>query len=37
MQISNTALSIPIERYIINFMDEVPLPDEGKLCVQYEI
>lgn len=33
MQISNTALSIPIERYITNIIDEIPLPDQGKLLI----
>ena len=30
-------LSIPIERIICNFMDEIPLPDKGKIAVEYEI
>eukprot|EP00743_Colponemidia_sp_Colp-15_P005741 GILK01006171.1.p1 GENE.GILK01006171.1~~GILK01006171.1.p1 ORF type:complete len:1268 (-),score=219.43 GILK01006171.1:106-3909(-) len=29
--------TIPIERYICNFMNEVPLPDQGHACVQYDI
>jgi hypothetical protein len=37
MQISNNALSIPIERFVTNIIDEIPLPDEGKLLVQYEV
>lgn len=37
MQVSQTRLTIPIERYIVNIMDEIPLPDEGKLLVQHEI
>lgn len=37
MQISQTRLQIPMERYIINMMDEIPLPDEGTLLVQHEI
>lgn len=37
MQISNTGLYLPIERFVTNLMDEVPLPDEGKILVQHEI
>lgn len=37
MQISSTKLSIPIERHITNIVEEIPLPDEGKLLVQHEI
>ena len=37
MQISNTPLQIPLERLITNIIDEIPLPDEGKLLIQYEI
>jgi hypothetical protein len=37
MQISNTSLSLPMERYVTNIIDEIPLPDEGKLLIQYEI
>lgn len=28
---------IPIERYICNFVDEIPIPVKGKTLVQYEI
>jgi hypothetical protein len=28
---------IPIERYIINFMDEVPTPDVGNILVQMDL
>jgi hypothetical protein len=34
---SNSPLAIPIERMIVNIIDEIPLPDEGKLLVQHEI
>ena len=37
MQISNTGLTLPMERFIINVIDEIPLPDEGKLQIQHEI
>lgn len=37
MQISNTPFTIPIERFITNIIDEIPLPDEGKLQIQFEI
>ena len=37
IQISNTGLHLPLERFIVNFMDEVPLPDEGKVLVQHEL
>ena len=30
-------MHIPMERYIVNIIDEIPLPDEGKLLVQHEI
>ena len=33
MQISNTGLPVPIERYITNVIDEISLPDEGKLLI----
>jgi hypothetical protein len=26
-----------MERYVINIMDEIPLPDEGTLLVQHEV
>lgn len=28
---------IPIERYICNFVDEVPVPDKGNILVEYDI
>ena len=37
MQISTTNLKIPIERHITNIIEEIPLPDEGKILVQHEI
>ena len=37
MQISTTKLTVPIERHITNIIEEIPLPDEGKLLVQHEI
>lgn len=37
MQISNTPLQIPMERYITSIIDEIPLPDEGKLMIRYEL
>ena len=37
MQISTSSLTIPIERHITNIVEEIPLPDEGKLLVQHEI
>jgi hypothetical protein len=30
-------LYIPIEKLIVNIVDEIPLPDEGKILVQHEI
>jgi hypothetical protein len=33
MQQSNSWLNIPIEKFIVNIIDEVPLPDEGKILV----
>ena len=30
-------MSVPLERYVLNVMEEIPLPDEGKLLVQHEI
>jgi len=30
-------MTIPLERYITNIIDEIPLPDEGSLLVQHEI
>jgi hypothetical protein len=29
--------TIPIERYVCNFTDEIPIPIKGKTLVQYEI
>lgn len=37
IQISNTGLHLPIERFITNILEEIPLPDEGKLMVQHEL
>ena len=35
--LSSTRLEVPLERYIQNFVEEVPLPDEaGKVLVQHE-
>jgi len=28
---------MPMERFITNIIDEIPLPDEGKLLIQHEI
>ena len=28
---------IPIERYIVNIMDEIPVPDKGNTLVLHEI
>lgn len=28
---------LPLERYITNFVDEIPRPDKGNLCVQVKI
>lgn len=28
---------IPIERYIINIMEEIAVPDKGNILIQYEI
>lgn len=36
-RISITPSSIPIERYISNFVLEVPLPPPGRVQVQYKI
>jgi len=33
MQISNTGLHLPMERIITNIIEEIPLPDEGKLMI----
>jgi hypothetical protein len=30
-------MHIPIERFIVNFMDEIPLPDNGSVLIQHEI
>lgn len=27
----------PLERFLVNIMDEIPLPDQGNLLVQHEI
>lgn len=37
VQISQTRSKIPLERHVINFMEEIPLPDEGRLLVQHEL
>lgn len=37
MQQSNSWLNVPIEKFIVNIVDEIPLPDEGKILVQHEI
>lgn len=37
MQLSSSRLNLPLERYVINIVDEIPLPDEGKLLVQHEL
>ena len=37
MQVSNTRFNIPIERYIVNIIEELPLPDEGTRLIQHEI
>lgn len=37
MQVSTTWLNLPLERYVTNVIDEIPLPDEGKLLVQHEM
>ena len=29
-------MTIPIERFVVNILDEVPLPDLGKNMVAYE-
>ena len=29
--------TVPLERIIVNIMDEIPLPDKGNLLIQYEI
>ena len=30
-------MHIPLERFILNVMDEIPLPDKGNLLIQHEI
>lgn len=35
IHLSNTP--IPIERYIVNIMDEISVPDKGNVLIQYEI
>ena len=30
-------MHIPLERFIVNVMDEIPLPDKGNMLVQHEI
>lgn len=30
-------MHIPLERFIVNVMDEIPLPDKGSVLIQYEI
>ena len=34
---TKTGLSLPIERYIVNFSKEVPVPPRGKIEVLVEI
>lgn len=29
--------NIPIERYIVNVMEEIPVPDKGNIMVLHEI
>lgn len=29
--------NIPIERFIVNVMDEIPVPDKGNILVLHEI
>lgn len=36
-ELSNTTSSIPLERYICNFIDDVPIPPPGKVDVNYFI
>jgi len=36
-RLSLSQCTIPIERYICNFIDEIPIPIKGKTLVQYEI
>jgi len=33
----STTLNIPLERFVVNIMDEVPLPDKGNILIQHEI
>lgn len=28
---------VPLERYIINIMDEIPVPDRGNIMVMHEL
>lgn len=35
IHLSNTP--IPIERYIVNIMEEIPVPDKGNILVFHEI
>jgi hypothetical protein len=37
IQISNSRNKIPLERQVVNIIDEIPLPDEGRLLVQHEL
>lgn len=30
-------MPIPLERFIVNVMDEIPLPDKGSVLIQHEI
>lgn len=31
------SMHIPLERFIVNIMDEIPLPDKGSILIQHEI
>jgi len=30
-------MHIPLERFIVNIMDEIPMPDKGGILIQHEI
>lgn len=30
-------MKIPLERFIVNIMDEVPLPDKGNIMVHHDM
>lgn len=30
-------MKIPIERFIVNVVDEVPLPDKGNIMIQHDM